>query len=548
MRILAVLENAPPLKRHTTERRLSHWTHALFAEIPTSTAARSVMSRPCHPFHRMSGLRALRRVSGETITLTMDDDMRSILIFGRRFILALIVAACRSEMASAPGNPVAPAAPAVLAVLAATSPTSFSATVGSTVEELPSVVARNSGGNPLSGVKVTFAITNGGGSIVGSTQPATVSTSANGVATLTSWILGSRAGVNEVTARSGSLPPVIFRATAVAGPPSALRKLEGDDQYAAPGTAVSIRPAVRVVDAYENALVGVGVTFSVGNEDGTLTGAAVTTDSRGIAAVGSWTLGSGEEQRLTVTSAALAPVVFIAAAVQGAATCPVSGVLSAGIPTSSELSARSCRDADGRLLETFSMVARSGEAYEFTLTSSAFDSYLELRDARGRPVAGSASDSVSQLRSRLKVLLPAGVFTVVATTARPAAEGKFSVTYGPASPDVSGCEAAGIVRGVTTAKQSITQADCVVSPTRSEHRYRVWAAPGASLYISLEDWSYSDQAFEVTDGSGRVLAASRVTTDYNYDATFTAPAEGYYLIRVLGGSYDWGIVYVLTVR
>ena len=468
--------------------------------------------------------------------------MRSLLIFGRRFILVLIVAACSSEMASAPGNPVAPA------VLAATSPTFFSATVGSTVEALPSVVARDSGGNPLPGVNVTFAITMGGGAIAGITQTATVSTSANGVATLHGWKLGVRPRVNEMTARSGSLPPVIFRATALAGPPSALRKLEGDDQYAAPGTAVPIHPAVRVVDVFENAVAGVSVTFSVGNEDGTLTGAAATTDSLGIAAVGSWTLGSREEQRLTARSAALAPVVFIAAAVQVAATCAVSGTLSAGIPTNSELSARSCRDADGRLLEIFSMVARSGEAHEFTLTSSAFDGYLELRDARGRPVAGSASDGLSQLRTRLKVFLPAGVFTVVATTARPAAEGKFGVTYGPASLDISGCEATGIARGVTTAKQSITQAACVVSPVRSEHRYRVWAAPGASLDISLEDWSYSDQAFEVTDDSGRVLAASRMTSYYNYGATFTAPAEGYYLIRVLGGSYDWGIEYTLSVR
>ena len=140
------------------------------------------------------------------------------------------------------------------------------------------------------------------------------------------------------------------------------------------------------------------------------------------------------------------------------------------------------------------------------------------------------------------------MFTVVATTARPAAEGKFSVTYGPASLDVSGCEASGIVRGVTTAEQSITQADCVVSPDRSEDRYRVWAARGASFYINVEDGSYSNQAFEVTDGSGRVLAESRMTSYYNYGATFSAPAAGYYLIRVLGGSYEWGIVYTLSVR
>lgn len=464
--------------------------------------------------------------------------MRAFLGLGTLGILAAIVAACGGDVASAPR--LASNAPSVMAAL---SPTSFSATVSSSVAELPSVVVRDSGGNPLSGVEVTFAITGGGGVIVGITKRTTVTTNSNGVATLSSWILGTRAGVNEVTARSGTLEPVIFRVTAVAGPPSALRKLEGDDQYAAPGAAVPVRPTVRVVDAFENALAGVGVTFSVGNGDGTLTGAAVTTDSLGVAAVGSWTLGSSEEQRLTVRSASLAPVVFIAAAVQAAATCPVSGALSAGIPTSSELSARSCRDAEGRLLETFSIVARMGEAYEFTLTSSAFDTYLELRDSRGRPVAGSAKDGLS----RFKVLLPAGVFTVVATTARPEAVGKFSLVYAPVTSNVAGCEATAIVRGVTTAEQEISPTDCVVSPTRSEDRYRVWAAPGASLYIHVGDRSYEEQQFEVTDESGRVLATSRMTIYYNYEATFTAPTEGYFLIRVIG-SPRLVIRYVLSVK
>jgi hypothetical protein len=331
----------------------------------------------------------------------------------------------------------------------------------------------------------------------------------------------------------------------VAGPPSALRKLEGDYQFAAPGAAVPVSPSVRVVDALGNALAGVGVTFSA--EDGTLTGAAVTSDSLGVAAVGSWTLGSREVQRLTVSSAEVPPVVFIAEAIQMVSPCPVSGALLAGIQTNSELSSGSCRYADGRLLQTFSVVARKGEAYEFTLTSSAFDTYLELRDARGRPVAGGASDG-SRSSSRFKVLLPDGVFTVVATTARPAAEGRFSLVYALVSPEIVGCEPTAIVRGVTTATQEITQSDCIVSPARAEDRYRVWAAPGASLHINVEDWSYSNQQFEVTDESGRVLETSRWTGAYNYDATFTAPTEGYYIIRVIGGSYEWGIAYQLSVK
>ena len=469
--------------------------------------------------------------------------MRTFLKSSAQALLAAIVAACGGEVASAPPPPFSTAP----SELTAASPTSFSATVGSGVAALPSVVVRDPRGSALPGVEVTFAITRGGGVITGIITRATISTNANGIATLSRWVLGTQAGVNEVTALTGSLPPVIFTATAVAGSPAALRKLEGEDQFAAPGAAVPVRPAVRVVDAFENPIAGMGVTFSVETGDGTLTGAAVTTDSLGYAAVGGWTLGSREEQRLTARSAGLTPVVFIAAALQGAATCPVSGALSAGIPTNSALSARSCRDGLGRPIETFSIVAGGGDAYEFTLTSSAFDTYLELRDARGRPVASSARDSVSPTISRFKALLPDGAFTVVATATRRDAEGTFRLAYAPTSPDVTGCEATAIVRGVTTAKQEITRDDCVVSLTRSEDRYRLWATPVASVYINVEDWSYSDQHFEVTDEGGRVLEVGRDTRAYNISATFTAPAAGYYLIRVLGGGYEWGIRYVLSV-
>ena len=88
---------------------------------------------------------------------------------------------------------------------------SQSATVGTAVTILPSVIVRN-GTEVLSGVNVTFAVDSGGGSITG----ATATTNAYGIATVGSWTLGTTAGTNTLTAASGSLSTFTFTATGTA--------------------------------------------------------------------------------------------------------------------------------------------------------------------------------------------------------------------------------------------------------------------------------------------------------------------------------------------
>src|SRR5207249_3261973 len=90
------------------------------------------------------------------------------------------------------------------------------ATVGTAVPVAPAVIVRDAFANPVSGVAVTFAPGTGGGN-VSPTGP--VTTGADGVAALTSWTLGPTAGLNTLTAASGTLTgsPVTFRATGTAG-------------------------------------------------------------------------------------------------------------------------------------------------------------------------------------------------------------------------------------------------------------------------------------------------------------------------------------------
>ena len=80
------------------------------------------------------------------------------------------------------------------------------AVAGTAVPTNPAVIIRDSGGNPVGGIEVTFA-PSGGGSV----GPQPVTTGSDGIAT-TSWTLDPVAGPNQLTATS-SVGTVTFNAT-----------------------------------------------------------------------------------------------------------------------------------------------------------------------------------------------------------------------------------------------------------------------------------------------------------------------------------------------
>jgi Big-like domain-containing protein len=96
--------------------------------------------------------------------------------------------------------------------IAASSATPQSAEAGTPVGDPPAVLVTDGAGNPVEGVAVTFAVTQGGGAIL---PVAAGPTGPDGVAALDSWTLGPVAGVNAVTASATGLSgsPVQFDAT-----------------------------------------------------------------------------------------------------------------------------------------------------------------------------------------------------------------------------------------------------------------------------------------------------------------------------------------------
>ena len=185
--------------------------------------------------------------------------------------------------------------------MAANSATTLTGTAGSAVTPSPSVIVRDQNGNPFPGATVTFAVQSGGGSI----SAASAVTNSTGVASV-DWTLGKSVGANVLTASSGSLSTVTFNATGDAGPASGLAISAGNNQVGTAGSAVPIAPAVIVQDPNGNPKAGVAVTFTVASGGGSVTGGAATTNSAGIAAVGSWILGKTVGANvLTATSGGL---------------------------------------------------------------------------------------------------------------------------------------------------------------------------------------------------------------------------------------------------
>jgi hypothetical protein len=202
------------------------------------------------------------------------------------------------------------------------------ATAGGLVATPPSVKVTDANGNFVSGYTVTFAPGSGSGSVTGGT----VATDAAGVAAVGSWRLGPTPGAQTLTATGSGLTgsPVTFNATGVAPVASNVAGFAGNNQSARPGAAVATPPSVIVTDPAGIPVPGVAVTFAVTAGGGSVTGASATTNSSGIAAVGSWTLGEQPgNNTLTATAGSLSgsPVTFNAT---GAAPPPTTMVISAG--------------------------------------------------------------------------------------------------------------------------------------------------------------------------------------------------------------------------
>jgi len=415
------------------------------------------------------------------------------------------------------------------------------ATAGSAVNTAPAVTVRDANGNPVSGVVVVFVVASGGGSVTGGTQ----TTNTAGVATVGGWTLGTTAGPNSLTATAGSLAAVTFTATGTAGPAASLTKTAGDNQTALAGSAVSVPPAVTVRDANGNLVSGAVVTFSVASGGGSVTGGTATSNSSGVATVGSWTLGTLGTNTLTATAVGAPSVTFTATATW----CSVSTVHTIGTTSNGTLSTSDCRFADGSYVDFYSTTVSTASAYLFTQSASSFDTYLLLLAADQTPIAENNDASATTSNSAIKALLPSDNYILAANSRGPGATGSYALSSSTTSVTVTNCETVYIVRGLTTT-QNVSTTDCVEAGPYYSDRYFIYLKAGQSLTVTMSSAAV-DSWLELYDSGGNLVAVNDDRYEggtFDAQIVYTPPVAGYYRIFArTNSSADTGS-YSLTIQ
>lgn len=187
-----------------------------------------------------------------------------------------------------------------------------SGVVGQPLAQVPGVRVLDGAGAPVSGAAVTFRALEPGASVT----PGTVNTGVDGRARPSSWILGTRAGVNTLVATvSGATGEVRVTANALPGPAAAIFPASIQQQTGDTSQPVANPPAVRVNDSFGNGVPGVTVEFAVEQGGGAISGTSATSDANGIARLLSWTLGSDEGlNEVSASVAGVGSIGFVAEA------------------------------------------------------------------------------------------------------------------------------------------------------------------------------------------------------------------------------------------
>lgn len=196
-----------------------------------------------------------------------------------------------------------------------------SAVAGTAVGTLPSVLVTASGGAPIQGVAVAWAVTAGGGSVAA----ASTTTNAAGVASV-GWTLGATPGSNNqglsatVAGLTGS--PVAFVASATS-PPTQMFLVSGDGQTGGAGQSLPQPLVVRVEDAGNQPVQGVVVSWQLFAGGGSVAAPTSVTNAAGEASM-TFTVGGNlgvdnETVWASVSGLTNSPITFNASVVAGPA-------------------------------------------------------------------------------------------------------------------------------------------------------------------------------------------------------------------------------------
>ncbi|HVM64241.1 MAG TPA: Ig-like domain-containing protein [Acidimicrobiales bacterium] len=371
---------------------------------------------------------------------------------------------------------------------------------------------------PVRDVHVRFGVASGGGGVSGGD----VETDSLGIATVFSWMLGARAGVNTMVAVAlpDSEAPVLFTATGTAGPLAKLTAATPVSEAATVGQPVPTPPAVRATDAYDNPVRGTAVTFTVTSGGGTATGTSATSDTLGLAAVGGWTLGTVTGSNTMSASAASLPSVnFVATGLAGP---PASITKTAGDSQTANLQSPVDTAPAVMVRDAFRNPV-AGAAVTFTVTSG------------GGALAGpsQATDSAGVARAGAWTLgAAAGANALVASVA-----GLPTVTFTATAVDFCGT-AEPYALGASISG-TLTVTDCRLASGQYADVYSTSAASGTRVRLQMASTTFLP-SLNLLDAGGSRIASQPYSCgawDVCGDSIRVLLGAGTYVLQA--GGYDF---------
>jgi hypothetical protein len=355
-----------------------------------------------------------------------------------------------------------------------------------------------------------------------------------------SWQKITGSGANPAAGTvSGSISSFSTYGILSGGSPKSLSIHAGDAQSAPLGRAVSTPPAVKVADAHGNPISGAKVIFSVHGDQGSITGANALTDSAGIAAVGSWTLGmtpgantlaaalDGVSEPLTITATAVEP-------------CAWLETYTIGSNAVGELDALDCAFGADRRIDRYRLSTDKQVSLTISMTSEEFTPVIRVLSTDDLVLVSQFGDSPGFTRA----LLAPGSYIIAVHSLEHGVTGAYQLKAATATHDVDQCAGAANVFATpgTTTKGSLTAGNCldeVGDPTWRWDRYIVMLEEGKSYTATmrangpaiLSRWSPAN----LEDLQGTSDGKTPMVVTYTPEAT---GYQSFYALGPVGTTYD----------
>jgi len=307
--------------------------------------------------------------------------------------------------------------------------------------------------------------------------------------------------------------------------PQTLTAVTGNNQSAFTGDSLPDSLLVRVIGSDGKPFDSAAVTWTVTSGTATVSSPSVATDSLGYAST-------------TVTLGGTAGLVGIQAAVVGlqpanfSATACGHPVIAVGETASGALSTTDCR-LSVWYTDFFELAVPAGpQGLTLTMTSAAFDTYLEVYTAAGDLLSGDDNIDATNKNSQLTTILGTGDYLIAPSSSDPGVTGAYSLSAVAHPAELAGCELVWVARGFAIS-DSVTTSDCV-DATNGTYYADVAAislVAGSVLTVSNRSTAF-DPAVFLHNAAGAQVGANNDSAAGNPNAYLVYPVvtTGSYLL------------------